>query len=100
MLDIDGWISFVVFKFYAGDESVYYSKVFCGKGPSQNLRELRHTYWGENGAGYIFFPSAKLICDAFDKLKNGLTASNIRVSGPGNKITDIEVRVPLRLLNC
>lgn len=43
-----------------------YEVVFHGRGTSDPLRELRHTYWGEaDNAGYIFYPHAKLITDAF-----------------------------------
>lgn len=39
------------------------SSVFHGEGPSGSLRECRHTYWGYDG--YIFYPNARLITDAF-----------------------------------
>jgi hypothetical protein len=72
-------VSFVVFRFSMGlgtDHTGaqvsprYYERVFHGCGPSGSLRELRHTNWGEpDNSGYIFYPHAKLICDAFKHLK-------------------------------
>lgn len=72
---VDGLhVSFVVFRFHCGPatkngvevagEKV--QMVFRGSGPSGSLRELRHTHWGEDG--YIFYPDAKLIAAAFDRL--------------------------------
>lgn len=44
-----------------------YSHLFSGEGPASNLRELRHTYWGDEG--YLFDPPATVIADAFKHLK-------------------------------
>lgn len=68
---VDGiHVSFAVFDWESGPASdggpAYYRVVFHGEGPSDSLRELRHTYWGDNG--YIFYPNGKLIADAFAKL--------------------------------
>jgi len=75
--DLD--VSFVVFAFESGPatdctgaivDGAKWQHVFNGSGPSDPLRELRHTYWGDpDNSGYIFYPSAKLITAAFDKLK-------------------------------
>lgn len=43
------------------------SLVFHGEGPSDGLRELRHTYWGEDG--YLFYPDARVITAALAALK-------------------------------
>ncbi len=76
--DLDGLhVSFVVLSMFRGQASPYESEadgalwdhVFHGVGPSGALRELRHTFWGEgDNGGYIFYPNAKLIADAFVKL--------------------------------
>jgi hypothetical protein len=39
---------------------------FYGEGPTGNLRECRHTYWGEDG--YLFYPDGKVITAAFKEL--------------------------------
>ncbi len=47
-----------------------YQLIMHGEGPGVPLRELRHTYWGApDNSGYIFYPSAKLICGALEALK-------------------------------
>jgi len=43
------------------------SPVFRGEGPSEGLRELRHSYWG--GDGYLFYPPAGIIIAAFRALE-------------------------------
>lgn len=48
-------------------DSTQYTLLFYGEGPSDGLRECRHTYWGQEG--YIFYPDAELISDALEKLK-------------------------------
>lgn len=64
-------VSFVVFRFAAGTSDgshpTLYERVFDGEGPSGELRELRHTDWGEDG--YLFYAPGALIADAFEKLK-------------------------------
>jgi len=35
--------------------------VFYGQGVGGSLRECRHTWWGEEGDGYIFYPNYKSI---------------------------------------
>ena len=71
-------VSFVVFDFHSGPSTASDGKVvdgiklalvFHGNGPSGNLRELRHTWWGEDGAGYLFSPNSKLIAAAFGALR-------------------------------
>lgn len=44
-----------------------YARVMHGYGYGEGLRELRHTYWGEDG--YIFYPSRKLITEALEALR-------------------------------
>lgn len=68
-------VSFVVFSAVRGPstrdgvevEPAMYQVTFCGEGPSGNLRELRHTYWGKDG--YIFYVNAELITSAFAALR-------------------------------
>lgn len=64
-------VSFVVFDFHSGPstrdgdvvDGEKMSLVFHGNGPSSSLRELRHTYWGEDG--YLFYAQGRLIAAAF-----------------------------------
>jgi hypothetical protein len=68
MRNEDGWVSFAVFDVWSiGADEVKLGLVFHGSGPSGYLRELRHTYWGDEG--YLFDPSPKVIVAAFDRLK-------------------------------
>jgi hypothetical protein len=68
-------VSFAVFQFACGSATqngvevsgAKMSLVFHGEGPSGALRELRHTYWGEDG--YIFYPNGELISKAFVALR-------------------------------
>lgn len=71
-------VSFVVCGFYCGPatvdgenvDGVKVDIVFHGSGPGGakgvTLRELRHTYWGEDG--YVFYPNGTLIAAAFAAL--------------------------------
>lgn len=71
------WISFMVFEFSSGPATISGIEVsgvkmrivFHGGGPSGYLRELRHTHWGNDGNGYLFYPSSKVILAAFVALK-------------------------------
>lgn len=67
---VDGvHVSFVVFEFHSSDadgKNKRLARVFHGSGPSGSLRELRHTHWGDDG--YVFYPSAKTIAEAFAHL--------------------------------
>ena len=74
----DAWTEVALFEWAGGPatkdgvevEPSTFTRVFHGGGPARILRELRHTYWGEpNNAGYIFYPNGKLICAAFEALK-------------------------------
>jgi hypothetical protein len=68
MLDSDPvHVSFIVLMWASGDAPILWEPVFSGSGPSSSLRELRHTNWGDKG--YIYYPNAELISDAFAKLK-------------------------------
>lgn len=78
VLEKDTHVSFIVTTFAEGPSTQngqvvgpeLHERVFHGSGPSGSLRELRHTYWGEqNNGGYIYYPSAKLITDAFRQLQ-------------------------------
>jgi len=65
------FLRFAVLQQYSSDisgESIQTKCVFHGEGFSGNLRECRHTWWGENGEGYIFFPRAMVIKAALEML--------------------------------
>lgn len=66
-------VSVALFDFAEGDidgKNAQYERVFHGSGPSGNLRELRHTYWGDpKRAGYIYYVDASMIREAFDVLE-------------------------------
>lgn len=73
VLDTSGghWLRFVVFEYVASEvdgTNPHGKLVFYGEGPSDTLRECRHTWWGEDGKGYVFYPNKKLILAALDKL--------------------------------
>lgn len=76
------FVSFVVLQFDKGpvympdgkticdqlvDETLM-SVVFYGEGPSGALRELRHTYWGDEH-GYIFYVHADIVIAALNALR-------------------------------
>ena len=76
--DDDGAVSFAVFQWQQGPatkdgkivDGTKYRHVFHGRGFAGSLRELRHTYWGEQpDSNYIFYPRGDLIADAFAKLR-------------------------------
>lgn len=63
------WLKFAVLDFCSSDgdsSNVQATILFYGDGPSGNLRECRHTYWGENG--YVFYPNRKTINLALEHL--------------------------------
>lgn len=63
------WLHFAVLDFNRSDgdgKNVLADCIFHGEGPVGNLRECRHTYWGENG--YVFYPNGKRIAAAFKAL--------------------------------
>lgn len=65
------WLKFAVLGWCTSDSdgsNVLAEQVFYGEGPSGNLRECRHTWWGENGGGYLFYPKAKVIKAGLDAL--------------------------------
>lgn len=76
---LDGsWTHVAIFAYVGGPatqngvevEPRCYQRIMHGEGPSGSLRELRHTHWGDpHNAGYIFYPSANLICAAFSALE-------------------------------
>jgi hypothetical protein len=64
------WLKFAALEFYHSDgdgKNIYAGIVFYGEGPSGNLRECRHTYWGKDG--YIFYPHIKTIVAGLEALK-------------------------------
>lgn len=78
----DGWLvlnwdedrfllKFAVLHFYSSemdDSNVRTQCVFHGEGPVGNLRECRHTWWGEDGEGYLFYPPGKVITSGLKAL--------------------------------
>ncbi len=63
------WLDFAVLEFCssnADDTEVMLSCVFHGGGPSDVLRECRHTHWGEEG--YLYYVNGRLITLAFQAL--------------------------------
>jgi hypothetical protein len=64
----DYWYKFAVMQFHysVDDENTFVTPIFIGEGPSDNLRECRHTQWGTNG--YIFYPDGQIIVAAFKEL--------------------------------
>lgn len=63
-------LNFAVMSFCSSDmdgENILLSPVFNGSGCLGNLRECRHTWWGDED-GYVYYPDGRLIKDAFDKL--------------------------------
>lgn len=77
--DAEEWkVHVALFAFHHGPsfeggaqvEPVMHKLVMYGEGPTGALRELRHSYWGDLDApGYLHYPSAKLVCAAFEALK-------------------------------
>lgn len=65
-------VRFAVFYFSYSvcgqDESTMLNLIFHGEGPSGSLRECRHTYWGAEGEGYLFYPDGRVIAAAFKEL--------------------------------
>jgi hypothetical protein len=63
------WMRFAVLEFYMSNgngKNVVASCVFHGEGATGNLRECRHTWWGDDG--YVFYPNGNLIAAAFRAL--------------------------------
>lgn len=68
----DFWFHFACVQFFMSDgddTNVMVSVIFHGDGPSDVLRECRHTYWGDpSNSGYIFYPDGRIISAAFKEL--------------------------------
>ena len=65
------WLHFAVLDFHhsdGDDKNVALCVQFYGEGPVGNLKECRHTHWGENGKGYLFYPNGELISEALKYL--------------------------------
>lgn len=65
------WLHFAVMTFHSSDgdgKNTVMKPQFHGEGPSQNLRECRHTWWGDNGDGYLFYPQGPAIIAGFKAL--------------------------------
>ncbi len=63
------WLKFAVLEFYCSEgdgKNTMLSCVFHGEGPVGNLRECRHTYWGNDG--YLFYPNGKAITSGIQAL--------------------------------
>ena len=63
-------VNFALFQFACGDKvgppDDQFSLVFHGDGIGGALREMRHSYWGENG--YLFYADRQLIARALEAL--------------------------------
>lgn len=67
----DLWLDFAVMDFGFSDvdnKNIHLSCICHGGGPIGNLRECRHTWWGQEGDGYLFYPNGKVITAAFKVL--------------------------------
>ena len=63
------WLDFAVMdRAYETNDGVWLSCLFHGCGPSETLRECRHTWWGEKGEGYLFYANGPAIAAAFKEL--------------------------------
>lgn len=63
------WLKFAAMDFFYSDGdniNLYLKPVFYGDGPTGNLREFRHTYWGDDG--YMFYANKKTIVGALELL--------------------------------
>jgi len=63
------WLKFAVLTFAereldGSDEKVF--TIFHGEGALGDLRECRHTWWGDGG--YLFYPDGAVITSAFREL--------------------------------
>lgn len=78
----DGWLvlnwdkerfilEFAVLEFHSSEADgadTRASLIFHGVGPTDALRECRHTWWGDEGTGYVFYPNGPVILAAFQAL--------------------------------
>ena len=74
----EGWIDFAVLEFsYSDNSGEFLSCFWHGSGPSEGLRECRHSYFGtppnphndEEGIdSYVFYINGKLVTEAFEVL--------------------------------
>lgn len=46
-------------------EEEEYTLLVCGTGCGRGLRELRHTWWGERGCGYLHYTNVAAIAETF-----------------------------------
>lgn len=63
------WLDFAVLEFEHSDiddTNVHAISLFYGNGPSDSLRELRHTYFGKEG--YLFYVKPIILVAAFKEL--------------------------------
>jgi hypothetical protein len=63
------WLNFAVLRWQSSNQKggdVHCGMVFHGSGPTGSLRELRHTWWGEDG--YLFYVPGALVSNAFKAL--------------------------------
>lgn len=66
----ENWLDFAVLEFSYSDvdsTNVFLSCVFNGGGPTDILRECRHTWWGEDG--YVFYPKIEIITEGLKALE-------------------------------
>ena len=67
--DVDeGPLKFAIYEHLStSNDEVSLDVLMHGHGYT-GLRECRHTYWGDNGNGYIFYPNAKAIIAVMNEL--------------------------------
>ncbi len=69
----DNWVEFALFEFAQSDyEETLVQPIWQGTGPSEGLRELRHSWFGETSGdmrGYVHYLSMDLMEEAFKILR-------------------------------
>lgn len=64
-------VDFALFREESVDENhvVTVQLVFCGYGTGGDLREMRHTFWGHDREGYVFYMPIQGVINALEQLK-------------------------------
>lgn len=67
-------VEFAVFVFHTGQASdgtpEHHTRLLYGSGPSANLRECRHIWWGDPGdSGYTFYLNFEVVEAALRELR-------------------------------
>jgi hypothetical protein len=75
----DVWLNFAFFEFYQSDADDKNMIVRCfwrGGGTTGSLRELRHSYIGEDGKGYVFYFNKQRFLRAIEWLSQHFDMDN------------------------